>query len=55
MFSNRNEILDYIGNDIVNYNLPSFAELNIILKKYYGNYDIPEYIYHIAEEELKDG
>lgn len=55
MFSNRNEILDYIGNDIVNYNLSSFAELNIILKKYYGNYDIPEYIYHIAEEELKDG
>lgn len=55
MFSNRDEILDYIGNDIVNYNLPSFAELNIILKKYYENYNIPEDIYHIAEEELKDG
>lgn len=55
MFSNRDEILDYIGEDIIKYKLPSFSELNIILKKYYDNYNISENIYCIAEEELKEG
>lgn len=55
LFSNRNEILTYIGEDICNYKLPPFPELRLILEKQYKKYGISEEILEIASEELMDG
>lgn len=54
-FSNRNEILNYMGKDILRFSLSSYEELTDIVKKHYESNNIPEHIFTIACDELKDG